>query len=289
VDIVVIKVVNNTFPNVGESIRYTIVVINNGPNNATGLNLTDGLPLGLTYESNSTSQGTYNSLTAVWSIGNLEVNASALLNITATVTQPGFRNNTVELTAADQVDPDSTPNNHNSSEDDQRDQLIYVPEADIELTKSVDNPAPLVGDQVTYTITVLNRGPDDVTNLQVADGLPAGLVYEDYTAPPGTSYNSLLGIWYLSLLENGTSATLTVTVTVTQAGSISNSAEVIAADQFDPDSTPNNQDPGEDDQDSNVILATPLSVPVVTPQGLIALISFLTVVGGMSIRRRKRR
>jgi uncharacterized repeat protein (TIGR01451 family) len=290
-DIAVVKIVDNTNPNVGERITFTIEVINNGPNNATGLEITDGLPLGLTYESNTTSQGTYNSATDVWSLGNLDVGAVATLNITAIVTQPGFSTNTVELNASDQFDPDSTPNNQDPTEDDQENQTVYVPQADIEINKTVDNPTPFVGDLITYTITVINNGPDDVTNLQLKDGLPAGLIFEDHTAPAGTSYNSLEGTWYISLLENGSSATLTITVTVTQQGAIQNIAEVLAADQFDPDSTPNNQDPTEDDQDGTVILSTPISVPALTPTGLIALVGLLSAIAAMSItiKRGKRR
>jgi uncharacterized repeat protein (TIGR01451 family) len=288
-DIRVTKFVDNPQPNVGENITYTIKVRNLGPSNATGLEITDGLPANLTYLSNTTSQGTYDAITGVWQVGNVSIDALALLNITATVTKPGFRINTVELTAADQFDPNSEPNNHVPTENDQYNQTIYIPKADIELTKSVDNPSPYVYESVTYTITVTNKGPDTVNYLYVNDGLPAGLVFEKAVVSQGSSYNSNTGIWLVSELTNGSSATLAVTVNVTQVGAIQNTAEVIAALQYDPDSTPNNQYPYEDDQDSRVIIGTPLSVPVLTPSGLIALIGLLFAVATLNIRMTKRR
>ena len=45
---------------------------------------------------------------------------------------------------------------------------------DLELDKSVDNPTPNVGDNVTFTLTVTNDGPDGATNVVVTDQLPAG-------------------------------------------------------------------------------------------------------------------
>jgi len=48
-------------------------------------------------------------------------------------------------------------------------------QADISVTKTVNNATPNVGDSVTFTITVANAGPGSGTNLIVADLLPTGL------------------------------------------------------------------------------------------------------------------
>jgi hypothetical protein len=42
---------------------------------------------------------------------------------------------------------------------------------DLKLTKTVDNPNPMVGDIVTFTITVTNNGPDPATGVVVKDSL----------------------------------------------------------------------------------------------------------------------
>src|SRR5262249_35715954 len=45
--------------------------------------------------------------------------------------------------------------------------------ADLSLTKTVNNPAPTVGSNITYTITVSNAGPSNATGVAVLDQLPA--------------------------------------------------------------------------------------------------------------------
>ena len=83
--------------------------------------------------------------------------------------------NTAQISASDQSDPDSTPNNDDGdqSEDDE-DNASVTPggdlgEADLMLTKSVDNATPNIGESVTFTLTISNAGPDTATNVGVSD------------------------------------------------------------------------------------------------------------------------
>ena len=124
--------------------------------------------------------------------------------------------------------------------------ITITPCADLSLTKTVDNNAPTIGQNVVFTIKVSNAGPSAATNVKVTDVLPAGLTF--VSADLGVAYNSGTGVWTVGTIVSGGSATLKITATVTQPGEISNTAEVIASDQPDPDSTPNNQVPVEDDQ-----------------------------------------
>ena len=43
------------------------------------------------------------------------------------------------------------------------------------MVKTVNQAAPLVGDQAIYTLTVTNNGPDDTSGVEVTDALPAGV------------------------------------------------------------------------------------------------------------------
>jgi uncharacterized repeat protein (TIGR01451 family) len=123
--------------------------------------------------------------------------------------------------------------------------------ADLSLTMTVDNATPNVGDNVTFTITINNTGPDNATNVTVDDLLPAGYNYVSDTG--GGSYNNGTGVWTVGNLLNGASTSLDITCTVNGGGAYNNGAEVTAADQFDPDSTPANSVPAEDDQDSVIV------------------------------------
>nr|WP_255409328.1 DUF11 domain-containing protein [Chlorogloea sp. CCALA 695] len=111
VDIAVAKTVNNSTPNVGDSVTFTITATNlTASTTATNVGLSDILPPGLTYQSNTASTGTYNSGTGVWSIASLNSGTPATLTITATVTTSGAKTNTAQLSALDQSDSNSTNN-----------------------------------------------------------------------------------------------------------------------------------------------------------------------------------
>lgn len=113
--------------------------------------------------------------------------------------------------------------------------VVCVPQADLSLTKTVDNSNPNVGENVTYTLTVTNSGPDETNNIQVRDILPAELDFVSSTASQG-SYASGSGIWTVGTIANGGTATLDIVVSPNTAGVITNEAEIINADRIDPDS-----------------------------------------------------
>jgi hypothetical protein len=84
--------------------------------------------------------------------------------------------------------------------------------------------------------------------VQVTDLLASGFLYVSDDSP-GT-YDPVTGLWNIGTLAPGTTATLNITATVNATGSYANTAQVTSSQQFDPDSTPNNNVPGEDDQAS---------------------------------------
>ncbi|MFN8375371.1 MAG: DUF11 domain-containing protein [Anaerolineae bacterium] len=257
-DLSLTKTVTNATPNVGSSVTFTLTLTNTGPDSATNVSVLDQLPAGFTFTSAVASQGTYSSLTGVWLVGTLPAASSATLQLTVTVNVTGPYSNTAQVSASDEADPDSTPNNNTTGEDDQATSAVTpVAVADLSLTKSVSNPNPTVGTNVDYTLTISNAGPSDATNVIVTDQLPAAVTYMSSVPSQGT-YNNLTGIWSVGTLNAGANATLQITVTINAVGAITNSAQVTASDQLDSDSTINNGiGNGEDDQSS-----------VTTPQGV---------------------
>ena len=237
---------------VGQSVTFTVTVTNDGPDLATGVQVLDVLPAGMSLVNVSTTQGTYDSQTGLWSLGAVPIGTNPSMTVVATVDQPGVLSNTAEIQAADQPDADSTPGNQSSGEDDQATFVVSAPQIDLSLSKTVDNTSPLIGDPIQFTIGLSNAGPSNATSVQVRDLLPVGLQYLSSTPEVGT-YNSATGIWNVGSLASGANVTLLISASPTGTGIITNTAEVINADQPDADSTPDNNQSGEDDQASVMV------------------------------------
>ncbi|MFN0015627.1 MAG: DUF11 domain-containing protein, partial [Saprospiraceae bacterium] len=246
-DLSLTKTVDNNTPNVGSNVVFTISVTNGGPSAASSVQVKDQLPSGYSYVSDN-GAGAYNNGTGIWTVGALTNGQTKSLQITATVLATGSYANYAQVTASGQNDPDSTPNDNSTNQDDD-DTVTPVPVAvaDLSLTKTVDNNTPNVGSNVVFTISVTNGGPSAASGVTVKDLLPAGLAYVSDNS--GGNYNSVSGIWTVGTINNGASASILITATVTTSGNKTNYAQVQASGQTDPDSTPGNSSTSEDDDD----------------------------------------
>lgn len=191
-DLSLTKTVNNSSPTVGSNVTFTLTLTNAGPNSATGVTVADLLPAGLTFVSATPSAGTtYNSGTGVWTVGTVgtTVNANtATLQIVATVATAGAKTNTAQVSAAIQRDPDSTPNNNVTTEDDQASVTVtpVVTAPDLTITKSHTGNFTQGQTGASYTLTATNSGNVATTsNVTVTDSLPTGIVP---TAATGTGW-----------------------------------------------------------------------------------------------------
>ncbi|MFD1294656.1 Ig-like domain-containing protein, partial [Lutibacter holmesii] len=264
-DLVLEKVVNNTLPVLGEDVVFTITLANNGPSDATGVQILDKLPLGYTYVSHTTSVGSFDNSSGYWIIDTVLNGATETLVVTATVNSVNDYLNTAEVIAADQVDPTSVPGNKNPSEDDQAEAGIsVVGSIDLSLTKTVvDGDVVLgAGTLKTFEIRVLNDGPSIATGVQVVDLLPSGYDYVGYNSTIGT-YDPNSGLWNLGFIEPGNTAVLMLDVNVLAEGEYNNCAQITAANEADVDSVPNNDDATEDDFDcAEIVLLQELDLSI---------------------------
>ncbi|MEX0944001.1 MAG: hypothetical protein WD002_15835 [Pseudomonadales bacterium] len=111
---------------------------------------------------------------------------------------------------------------------------------DIAVAKTVDDSTPLVGDSVTFTLTVTNNGPAPATTLKIEDVLHPDLVFDSASPSTGT-FDEATGLWWIGTLANGGSATLTITVEVSGPVNvpIDNTASLLFVTQLDTDSNNN--------------------------------------------------
>ena len=216
-DVQVTSSVSNATPNQNEDIVYTIVVSNNGPNNATNVSLTNVLPAGLTIRGYNTTLGSVNTDTGEWNIGTIATGSSQTLTIYArpTVTGALTLNSAQTHTEFDRV---SSNNNVAVT-------INVAPTADVSVTNTISAPANgtnYTNEPVTYTIIVTNNGPGTATNVIITDQLPAALTYTGST--PTGAYNPATGTWAVGTLASGASATLTINATINQSGVITTTA-----------------------------------------------------------------
>ncbi|WP_225369756.1 DUF11 domain-containing protein [Methanobrevibacter arboriphilus] len=192
---------SNSTPKVGKEFIYIIIVTNNGPDDATDVQLIDGIPPGFNFNGYISSQGTYNSATDIWNIETLASGASAILQLFVTPTSSVNGTNVTKNVTL--INTNQTAN-----------VTVFVPAviANLVLNITTSNPTPNVGEKFIYTIIVNNNGSDTATGVKVTDFIPAGLTFNGYTASQG-NYNSTTGIWNVGTIANGTSATLLLYVT----------------------------------------------------------------------------
>jgi uncharacterized repeat protein (TIGR01451 family) len=197
----------------GTDLTYNIIVTNNGPSDATGVAVTDAIPVGTIYVSDTPSQGTYGS--GVWDVGNLASGVSADMTLVVKVNSgtTGTILNTTSVTG-NETDSDQTNNMVTANT------TIYT-RTDLSITKT-DSPDPVIaGTDLTYTITVTNNGPSDATGVAVTDAIPVGTIYVSDTPSQG-AYGS--GVWNVGSLASGVSANMTLVVKVNSStmGTVSN-------------------------------------------------------------------
>ena len=120
-DLSLTQTVSSAAPNDRDAMSYTLTVSNSSAStlSATGVVVRDLLPSGALYVSDN-GAGAYNSSTGDWSVGTLAAGQSVSLtiNVIAAAGDGVTVTNTAEITASSALDPDSTPNNAVTTEDD---------------------------------------------------------------------------------------------------------------------------------------------------------------------------
>jgi uncharacterized repeat protein (TIGR01451 family)/fimbrial isopeptide formation D2 family protein len=231
-DLAVDKVVSDPRPNVGDVVTYTVTLTNLGKDTATGVTILDQLPAGLAFVAATASEGSYDPGTGIWTIGAVDTLFARTLSIQARVLPPTSgspqpKTNTASVLTTDQYDPDPTNDT---------DSVVETPQfADLAVEKTVDDPHPNVGGQVTFTVKVTNNGADPATGVAIQDLLPSGLTFVSASPQAGTSYAPASGVWTVNGLAVNASKLLTIVAAVAGPGAFTNVAAVSASDQFDPD------------------------------------------------------
>ncbi|HRC08910.1 MAG TPA: DUF11 domain-containing protein, partial [Miltoncostaeales bacterium] len=187
---------------------YNLRVSNFGPSRATGITVSD--PIAAGYVSATASQGTYDNTTGVWAVGTVASGSSATLAIRVKITATGQLVNTAEIAASNVADPDSTPGNGASGEDDIASATLTASPAIIPTRLSISKTGPAVvrsGDVFSFTIKIGNTGAATATAVTITDCIPYGV-----SLVPSGSYRVRNGrlIWNIGSLAPGATRTVRV-------------------------------------------------------------------------------
>ncbi|MEM8932726.1 MAG: DUF11 domain-containing protein, partial [Acidobacteriota bacterium] len=228
----------------GQSVTYTIVATNNGPDAVTGATVADTFPADLTCtwtcaasagssctgagsgDINDSSVNLLNGGTATYTaVCAIASSATGTLSNTATVSSSLF---------------DGVAGNNSATDGD----TVLTPTADLSITK-VDSADPVQGGAAySYTITVSNAGPSDATAVVATDTLPGGVTFvsssgcaEDPSADPtctlGTIAAGGMASYTINVTAPGTEGQITNSVTVATAATDGNASNDTAMETTD--------------------------------------------------------
>lgn len=220
VSMTVVKTAENKTAKVGDLVNFTITVTNNGLSNATGVNVTDKLPDGMSYVDCGSSIGIKGENTSegvVWHVDRIANGTSIMFWVQVRMTSNGTFENVAVVKSNE-----NTTNSTNGTNI-----TVRSGDVDLEIFKTVSATQAHVGEIITYTITVTNKGPATATGVKVYEKLKGSVKIIEFHASKG-SYDENAGIWEIGEVgvNEPMSVNLTLNVCLLDEGTVENSVSV---------------------------------------------------------------
>ena len=270
VDLELSMTIDNINPVQNSYINVTLTLSNNGSVDATGVEVVYNIPSGFAHSSNS-APNDYFPWNGEWTIGTVSPGSPQVLVVTLYVNDVSQDfTHWAQVTNSIGSGDDSTPNNGTFGEANEDDEEFVITNAvggantgaDLSLDLDAGQSTFILNEELVFTLTLTNDGPESVNNVEVYYDLPNGFDYESSSSPIG-NYDILTNIWTITQELGGTGliGTLNITATANQdAVDVTHFAQVYSSPSTDPDSNPNNAPSNtvaEDDESS--ITLTPIS------------------------------
>ena len=225
----VTKIANASVVNVGDVVRFNITVNNTGSANATGVNVTDLLNPAFEFVNASDNAQFVNNV-VIWNIDKIVSSNSTSVWVEVRVKTNGTFTNVATATA-----------NENKTTSENGTNITVNPIVDLSIIKNVSATNVTIGDEIIYTIVVVNNGPSNATNINVTENLKGNVEFINVNASKG-DYDKSTGIWTVGTLNYNETVTLILTVKVLSEETIENSVYV--------NSTENDTKPGDNNYTS---------------------------------------
>ncbi|OLR93185.1 DUF11 domain-containing protein [Actinokineospora bangkokensis] len=184
-DLAATKTASTPSQNAGQTLTYTISAVNQGPNAATGVTLTDTLPAGLSFESATTPAGvtcTPSGQVVTCQLGSVPNGATVSVPIVARIgadSGDGVVTNSVRV-AASTADDVAANNTATAS-------TTVTRTSDLKVSSAFTTSPVVPGGQATMTATVTNAGPSLARDVALSTTLPAGTTLVSATGCTGAS------------------------------------------------------------------------------------------------------
>lgn len=153
----------------GEGMTYTLVVVNSGPSDATGVVITDTIPTGMELILHSDGC-TVAGNTVTCPVGDVPVGGTATVTLTVRIpsgsTATAFTN-TATVTS-DVPDPDLTGNTSTHT-------VTVTTAANVSVTKTAAPAVVIAGGELSWLVVVSNAGPSAARNVVLTDAVPEPL------------------------------------------------------------------------------------------------------------------
>ena len=222
----------------GGQLTYTLSVANNGPDDATGVQIVNTLPAGVSLVSVTPSQGSCaGSPTIICTLGNIANNAST--SVVIVVTAPNVAATLSNTVTSSRNEPDNNASNNNGTE-----LTTVVLSSDLRMTKTDTADPVSQGQNYNYALAVRNLGPTAhplSETITLTDNIPLGMRLRSLPTGTGWSCTSSAGTVFpqngpltVTCSRSGTNAlavnadlpTITVPVLALASGTVVNQATV---------------------------------------------------------------
>jgi uncharacterized repeat protein (TIGR01451 family) len=208
--------------NNGDTVTYTAVVSNQGPNASAEAELTIALDAGLAFVSAAPAQGSCSDTggTVVCQLGVINDGADVSVTVEASATAAGELTTSATIADASAIDA-------NGADDSTSAAITANPLADISVALAGEPSEAISGEAVQYRFNVTNNGPDDLVTAQVSLQI-SGATLNSVTLGSGScTVSGSTADCTIDSLASGSTDTATVSLTAGSTGSsISVTAEV---------------------------------------------------------------